>query len=30
MLGQICDKNGAPLPPGTPPPPRETDSGNDD
>ena len=30
MLGQICDKNGAPLPPGTQPFPCKTDGDNDD
>lgn len=29
MLGQICDENGAPLPPGTPPSPRETGDNDD-
>ena len=30
FLGQICDKHGAPLPPGTHPPPWKSDRGNND
>ena len=30
ILGEICDENGALLPPGTPPSPHVMDRGNDD